>query len=199
MNYLAHAYLSGNNPEILAGNMMGDAIKGYKFLGLYNKAICDGIILHRFIDEYMDTHELTKKGKKRIWLHYRHYSGVVMDMYYDHLLARNWAKFSDENIQVFADKIYVSLQNQWSVFPDETKHMFDHMISHNWLGNYVHLDGIDRAFKGMSRRTKFVSNMEKAVGDLYLHYDDFEAEFLIFFEDIKQQCNKKRVERQNNE
>jgi len=191
MNYLAHALLSGGNSSILKGNMMGDAIKGYKFLDIYSKPVCDGIILHRFIDEYMDTHPLTKSGKKRIWHNYRHYAGVVMDMYYDHLLAKNWHRYSDLELQVFADNIYAILSSDWQLYPEETQQMFRHMIDHNWLGNYISIDGIDRAFKGMSRRTKFVSNMEKAVADLYLYYDDFEAEFLSFFDDISDKCAQK--------
>ena len=191
MNYLAHAFLSGDDDLVLVGNMMGDAIKGNTFLNSYPIKVCDGILLHRFIDDFMDTHALTKVGKKRIWENYGHYSGVVMDMYYDHFLAINWDTYSDIPLKQYAQQIYARMEAHWHLLPEETKHIMDHMIAHDWLANYVDLASMERAFKGLSRRTKFISNMENAVADLYLHFDDFEEEFSQFFAEIRTACAKR--------
>lgn len=191
MNYLAHAFLSGPNNEVLTGNMMGDSVKGNLYSAHYSESICEGILLHRFIDDFMDTHAVTKIGKKRIWPNYRHYSGVVLDLYYDHLLAKNWSILMDIDLQEFSDQIYQRLEQHWNIMPTEAKMVLGHMIQHNWLGNYISLDGIDRTFKNMSRRTKFISNMEKAVEDLHLHYDEYNEEFLVFFDDMRLACQSK--------
>ncbi len=191
MNYLAHAYLSGQDPEVLIGNMMGDAIKGYGFLDKYPKKISTGILLHRFIDDFMDNHELTRQGKKRIWQNYRHYSGVVLDIYYDHLLAKNWSIIVGSDLDEFAKSIYSLLRENRAILPEETQYLSDHMIRHNWLGNYPHLEGIERTFQGLSRRTKFSNNMATAAKDLVLHFEEFEKEFLVFFDEIQSACVQK--------
>ncbi len=191
MNYLAHAYLSGENPEILIGNMMGDAIKGYGFLDKYPKNISTGILLHRFIDDFMDNHELTRQGKKRIWQNYRHYSGVVIDIYYDHLLAKNWSTIVGTNLDEYAEHVYGLLKENRDILPEETQYLSEHMIRHNWLGNYSDVKGIERTFQGLSRRTKFSNNMATATKDLLLYFDEFEKEFLSFFDDIQSACVKK--------
>lgn len=185
MNYLSHALLSGPNDEILTGNMMGDSVKGNTFNTKYSKSISDGIVLHRFIDNYMDTHPLIKIGKKRIWPNYRHYAGVVMDLYYDHLLAKNWSRFSDISIDEFAQETYHRLEIHWDVMPEEAKMVIGHMIRKNWLGNYNSLEALTRTFQNMSKRTKFISHMETAVDDLSKYYEVYNDEFLSFFEEMK--------------
>ena len=192
MNYLAHALLSGPKPMVLVGNMMGDAIKGYGFLSKYEQEVSNGILLHRFIDEFTDTHPICKTGKKRLWQQYRHYSGVVIDMYYDHLLAKNWHLYHNEPLEDFAQTVYTTLGQHRELLPDETRMMVDHMTRYDWLANYQHLEGLNRALTGLSRRTTFISHMEKAAGDLYLNYDIFEEEFLKFFTEILTACHQKR-------
>jgi acyl carrier protein phosphodiesterase len=90
MNFLAHLHLSGNNPNIMLGNFMGDFVKGKSYRQQYEPEIIKGIELHRSIDEFTDSHPVVTESKNRLRPTYRHYSGVIVDVFYDHFLAANW-------------------------------------------------------------------------------------------------------------
>src|SRR5882757_7102043 len=105
MNFLAHLYLSGNNEEILMGNFIGDHVKGNQ-LNSYPAKMRQGILLHRYIDTFTDSHFIMMQSKDRIRAYYRKYTPVITDVYYDHFLAANWKNYSDESLEEFAARIY---------------------------------------------------------------------------------------------
>ncbi len=188
MNFLAHLYLSGDNPAIQVGNFIGDFVKGKNISERFEADIVKGIDLHRGIDEFTDHHPVVLESKIRLRPKYRHYSSVLVDMYYDHILARNWNDYHDMLLADYADKMYDTLVSYKSILPEEVNHMLPFMIRGNWLVNYREIEGIKQALTGMSRRTKFKSNMEQADVELRDHYDAFEKEFKIFFPDLKMFC-----------
>src|SRR3954453_2663939 len=106
MNFLAHLYLSGNDPEIMVGNFLGDFVRGRNLLERYKKNIATGIELHRTIDEFTDTHPIVAQSKNRLREKYRHYAAVIVDIFYDHFLAKNWSEYSSELLPDFADRAY---------------------------------------------------------------------------------------------
>jgi acyl carrier protein phosphodiesterase len=183
MNFLAHIYLSFNDKEITIGNFIADSIRGNKYDHLPNK-VKEGIKLHRLIDTYTDTHDIPKISSKRLHANYSHYSRVIVDIYYDHFLAKNWSKYSAIPLDVFVDDFYDLLEDNYEILPDGVKRMMPYMISENWIYNYSKMDGIARVLNGMNRRTKNVSKMNFAILDLEEHYDAFEAEFTEFFEEL---------------
>ncbi|HCR54256.1 MAG TPA: DUF479 domain-containing protein [Cytophagales bacterium] len=185
MNFLAHVYLSGNDPQLMIGNFIGDFVKGRNLNDRYNADIVKGIELHRAIDEFTDQHEVVLNSKVRLRPKYRHYSGVIVDMYYDHFLAKNWNDFHDISLQSFASQFYALLKENESILPKEVLYMMPYMIKGNWFVNYAQKDGIHRALTGMSRRTSFDSKMDEAIEDLSKHYTLFENEFLDFFPSLK--------------
>jgi acyl carrier protein phosphodiesterase len=185
VNYLAHAYLSGEDEDILVGNFIADAVKG-KTMNDFSGNIRRGIILHRFIDEFTDNHPLHKASRAKLHQRYGHYSGVLIDIYYDHFLAKNWHEYSDQPLVEYTDWLYGSLEKQMAILPERIKYMLKYMIPQNWLLNYAHLDGISRVLKGMARRAKFNSQMEHGVEDLELYYDEFKTEFSQFFPLLKE-------------
>ena len=184
MNFLAHSYLSGSDPEVVVGNFIGDFVKGKQYLD-YPDSIQNGIRLHREIDTFMDTHSIPQESRNRLKAKYRHYSGVIVDMYYDHLLAKNWSKYHEQDLLTFTEEVYSHLQELDDLLPKAVKRMLSHMIPGNWMYHYRHLEGIHSALSGMARRTKFESKMEEATEDLEAHYEDFEAEFSSFFPEVK--------------
>ena len=105
MNYLAHVYLSGTNDLIKIGNFMADSIKGNQYLN-YEKEFQYGILLHRHIDSFTDSHPIYRQSKHRLHEKYGHYSGVIMDILYDHFLAKNWATYSRGKLEDFAVDFY---------------------------------------------------------------------------------------------
>ena len=192
MNFLAHIYLSGDHELIKIGNFMADGIRGKQFEN-YHSDIQKGIILHRFIDTYTDSHPLFRKSTKRLHDKYHHYAGVIIDVFYDHFLAKNWNLYSDEKLELFVDRFYRSLHDNYDLLSERAQGMMPYMIEHNWLLSYQTVDGIHQILTQMDRRTKNESKMRFSSNELKEYYSDFENEFSFFFEDLKIQAYKKLI------
>jgi len=186
MNFLAHIFLSGDNDQLAIGNFIGDFVKGRNLDERFDPLIVKGIELHRAIDEFTDSHGVVQQSKNRLRPKYRHYSGVIVDMFYDHLLAKNWNDYHDVSLPVFADKFYALIKKNENVLPAEVNHMMTYMATGNWLVNYAKTEGLNRALTGMSKRTPFDSQMDEAVADLVKHYPLFESEFKDFFPQLNE-------------
>ncbi len=183
MNFLAHLYLSGDEEELIIGNFIADMVKGQQING-YGKGVVDGIRLHRKIDRYTDSHPVFLRSKERLRKKYRLYSGVVVDMYYDHFLSKHWSRYSHHQLETYVDKAYGLLESHFDDLPPRAQYILPFMIEHNWLVHYADLGRLGRHFAGMARRTPFDSGMERAVEDLRAHYDAFEGEFAEFFPEL---------------
>ena len=166
---------------------MGDFVKGNQLLE-YPQGIREGIILHREIDHFTDNHPVVIESKKRLRPKYRHYSPVIIDMYYDHFLATNWKQYSNEELDNFTNRFYDLARKNTHLLPEKVRNLLTHMSRTDWLYNYQFLEGLDQALKGMARRTRFQSGMEEAVEDLQLNYDLYLNEFEIFFPEIIKHC-----------
>jgi len=183
VNFLAHIYLSFGDDEITLGNFFADHIRGNKFKHFPDK-IQKGILLHREIDTYTDAHPIAKQSSRRLHANYSHYSRVIVDIFYDHFLAKNWLDYSPTPLDVFVDGFYDLLERNFEILPLGTQRMMPYMIADNWLYNYSNLEGISRVLNGMNRRTQNRSKMNFAIVDLEEHYSDFENEFTAFFEEL---------------
>jgi acyl carrier protein phosphodiesterase len=183
MNFLAHAFLTRNSDTLLVGNFIGDFVKGKQF-DHFHPGITEGILMHRKIDDFTDNHPVFKRSRKRIRGKYGHYSGVIIDLYYDHFLAKNWKDYAIKSLEEFADQVYRTMQDHFEIIPPKAKNMLPYMIKYNWLVNYATIEGIDQSLKGISRRTKHPSGMENAASDLLTQYHDFEKDFGEFFPEI---------------
>jgi acyl carrier protein phosphodiesterase len=188
MNFLAHLYLSGDDTHLMVGNFIGDFVKGRSALEKFEAAIVKGVELHRAIDAFTDTHPVVTQSKNRLRPKYRHYSGVIVDVFYDHFLARNWNDYHPDPLSDFADRAYRIIENFNPILPKEVKQMLPYMIGGNWLVNYAHVEGIHRALSGMAKRTPYLSKMDEAAGDLTSAYADFNSEFMIFFPQLQAHC-----------
>lgn len=185
MNYLAHAYLSFNNPEILAGNMISDYIKGKKQFD-YPLAVQKGIKLHRAIDNFTDTHAATQELKSFFRPEYRLYSGAFADVVYDHFLANDVQQFNTEkDLKEFATATYTLLEPFTDIFPPPFQEMFPYMKEYDWLYNYRHTWGIKKSFGGVVRRAAYLTESEIAFEIFNQHYAAMELCYNIFFPDLK--------------
>lgn len=189
MNFLAHIYLSGSNQELTVGNFIGDFVKGSQF-DHYPKDIQLGIQLHRSIDQYTDTHPVVFKSKERLRPDFRHYSPVIVDVFYDHFLARDWKNFARKELKQFTQDFYNMIHQFSDLLPESVKHMLKYMKQDNWLYNYRLIEGMHRALSGMAQRTTFDSKMDQAVVSLEEHYEAFGEEFHEFFPDLQRHCQK---------
>ncbi|WNH12402.1 ACP phosphodiesterase [Thalassobellus suaedae] len=183
MNYLAHIYLSGDNDLVTIGNFIADGIKGKDYKN-HPKEIQIGILLHRNIDTYTDAHKTVRKSTKRLHEKYGHYSGVIVDILYDHFLAKNWNKYSETPLDNYVNTFYDSLEEHYDVLPLRIQKMIPFMMTDNWLLSYASIEGISRVLEGMNRRTKNRSGMHEAVQELEEFYNEFENEFTLFFDEL---------------
>ena len=192
MNFLAHAYLSGNDDDVLIGNFIADAVKGNQ-IKRFSLGIRKGICLHREIDSYTDRHHVFLRSKERIHDEYGRFSGVVIDIYYDHFLARYWENYSNRDLSEFAIEVYQLMMQNYEILPAKSQRILPYMVIHNWLVGYSRMQDLQWVFNGMSRRSRrYNSGMEGAVVSLQNNYEAFKTDFEEFFPDMIAHAGKFR-------
>ena len=185
MNYLAHAYLSFGDPGILTGNMISDFIKGKKKLD-YPQEIQKGILLHRLIDEFTDSHPVTQEAKSFFRKAYRLYAGAFVDVTYDHFLATDVKQFAhEEDLDAFCQETYRHLESNSFPLPDKFQQMLPYMKQQNWLYNYRLNMGMERSFTGLVRRAAYLSESAMAYKIFLDHYTELAACYEAFFPELK--------------
>ncbi|WP_114490800.1 ACP phosphodiesterase [Candidatus Ulvibacter alkanivorans] len=193
MNFLAHIYLSGEDEGITIGNFIADGIKGKRYMKFPPK-IQQGILLHRAIDSYTDAHPTVKQSTARLHENYSHYSGVIVDILYDHFLAKNWNDYHEQPLSEYVEDFYNLLRKNFAILPSRIQRMMPYMINDNWLLSYATIPGISTILKQMNVRTKNVSKMNFAVVELEEYYEEFEAEFTSFFAELIEFVENKKSE-----
>ena len=184
MNYLAHAYLSFDQEEILVGNLISDFVKGKKKF-TYPEGIQKGITLHRAIDTFTDDHEATRLAKEIFKPAYRLYSGAFIDVVYDHFLANDANEFSSESLRNFSERVYLILEGQFEYLPEGFARMFPYMKRQDWLFNYSTMRGTELSFGGLVRRARYLEESKTAASLFEEHYKSLREYYRIFFPDVK--------------
>ena len=184
MNYLAHAYLSFNHPQILVGNMISDFVKGSSQFG-YAVNIQKGIRLHRAIDAFTDNHPATKGAREIFRKDYRLYSGAIIDIIYDHFLANDTAVFNDASLLAFTDSVYSVLETHTTAMPLVFIPVLTYMRNENWLYYYKDQDGIRKSLKGLVRRAAYLSESETAYRLFTDNHPALRNYYNTFFPDVK--------------
>jgi acyl carrier protein phosphodiesterase len=185
MNFLAHAFLSFNDPDILTGNMISDFVKGKRKFD-YPVSIQNGIYLHRQIDNFTDFHPATARAKKFFRPHYRLYSGAFVDVVYDHFLATDQKQFNLNNpLENFTQTTYLLLEKNAFYFPGHFQNIFPYMRSQNWLYEYRLREGIRKSFAGLSYRARYLNESDVAFEVFNVHYDELKNCYDSFFPELK--------------
>jgi acyl carrier protein phosphodiesterase len=183
MNFLAHLYLSDGSDDGLLGGLLGDFVKGP--LGeRYPPGIARGIALHRRIDTFTDAHEVVRRSKARVSTPRRRFAGIMVDMFYDHFLARDWTQFSAEPLPAFTRRAYALLAAHRDRLPDRLQRISPYMIQGDWLGSYARVEAVGDSLDGMGRRLKRENGLQDSVEELLRHYDDFAADFHAFMPEL---------------
>ncbi len=183
MNFLAHIYLSKENTDLMLGNFLGDFVRGNKYKN-FNPTIQKGILLHRNIDTFTDANKLVRISKRRLHERYGHYDGIIIDLFYDHFLAKNWSNYSAIPLDIFAKYFYQLLHENYDLLPEKAQNLLPYLEKYNWLYNYQFIDGMKTVLEGMNRRTKMISKMNISINDLQEHYSEFENDFTQFFKEL---------------
>ena len=184
MNFLAHLLLTHHNEDWMIGNMIADFISNRDLQSL-KPEVRDGVMVHRKIDTFTDSHEAVRDSIKRLHPIFHKYSPVVVDIYYDYFLSKNWRRYAALPIVEFSVDVYGTFNHRMEEVPDLMKPRLQSMISHNFLENYGTKTGIQFTFNKFQERVKFPVSFEQASDIMMVYEDEFNAEFNIFFPEIK--------------
>jgi acyl carrier protein phosphodiesterase len=183
VNYLAHLLLSAHSSDALLGALLGDFVKG-QALHACAPGVRDGITLHRAIDRYTDRHALVLASRGRVSAARRRFAGVLVDIFYDHFLARHWDRFCDEPLDDFTANVYALLHTRRAELPERLARLAPHMSAEDWLGSYAERWAVDAALQGMARRLRRYPRaavLADGVIELERDYALYEQDFLSFF------------------
>ena len=183
MNYLAHTYLSGDNDNIKVGNFLGDWVKGSDYLK-YPEDIRTGIMLHRNIDSFIDRHSIMHLSASRFQSRYARYSGVIIDILYDHYLANSWKDFCDIPLRDYVNRLHNVMLNNFEILPPRLQNFLPGFMNERWIERYATIDGIRDVLETMSKRTSLPNETEFAISVIEAFYSDFRHEFFDFFSQI---------------
>lgn len=193
MNFLAHFYLSENEEELQVGNLLGEFVKGrverFTHPGTTER-VRTGIRLHREIDSFTDQHPVVRQSMVPLRPRYGRLAGVLVDLFYDHILARCWAEYAPVPLAEFTQGVYgVLLRNRYRL-PPEVGPLVDSMTRHDWLTRYAEPEGMGWALRGLARRSPVAAGIETATDELTEYYETFEADFRRFFPDLQAHCHQ---------
>ncbi|MDF1780513.1 MAG: ACP phosphodiesterase [Alcanivoracaceae bacterium] len=189
MNWLAHASLAPADPQLRLGNLIADLVKGSARQEL-SERVKLGMAHHQLIDAFTDSHELVWQSRRRLPSQYRRYSGILVDVFYDHILAREWDTYHSQSFQEFTGVLYSEVRDQLVLLPADSRVAMTRMIDHDLLGSYQHATGIEFALQRISerfnRRRGLNLTLEDSVEILSAQYGEFSADFAQFFPELRQ-------------
>lgn len=191
MNYLAHVYLADNKDEKnVLGNFFGDFVNVTTEKS-FEDAIRKGIHMHRRIDSYTDAHPVFSQSRTRVSPPNRRFAGVLMDIFYDHFLAKNWPEYSETPLEKYADNFYRLLTRNVDILPDQVNGMLPFMIQENWFVYYGELPGIKKPLERIARRfAQSKHPLANPIDELLHNYNDLEKDFKAFFPQVIRYANQ---------
>ena len=188
MNYLAHIFLSGPDGKRQLGNFIGDAVKGSSYKA-YPPAIRDGILLHRAIDGFTDGHPAVKEAIRSMRPDFGRYSGIILDIYFDYLLASHFGEFSTTPLRRFARRFYRTLIFNRRHLPERIKRFMWHFILSGRLSRYARIDGVQDSLEIMAAYGRIDISAEKAAEYLSVHQEELLSVFRPFFRELQAFCD----------
>jgi len=191
MNYLVHFFLAGDDDELRLGNLLGDYVKGrvarFDHPGITDR-LRTGIQMHRTIDAFSDSHPAVQRSKRILSADYGRLSGVIVDIFYDHVLARRWTEHDPRPLPEYTQDIYRALTSNLHRLPPPVHPLIEHMSRGDWLRGYASLHGIERALQGMARRRPVAAQIGTAGRLLADQFDQFSADFDEFLPELRAHC-----------
>jgi acyl carrier protein phosphodiesterase len=183
MNYLAHSYLAAGSEEFLLGSLLGDFVGG-NIKNRYSTAIEQGIIFHRKVDTFTDSHILTADCRKLFSPYRRRFAGIIVDICYDHFLSKHWNAYTSVDLCEFAAHVYTVMQAHSSILPPRLQDVLPRMQRQNWLITYRTLDGVRITLERISKRVSPNNPLSGSIEEVVPNYNLLESNFLSFFPDV---------------
>jgi acyl carrier protein phosphodiesterase len=191
MNYLVHAFVSQESTEAIFGGLMGDFVKGLLH-DQYPANIVRAIRLHRAVDAFADTNEIYRQSRMRLGSNYRRVSGIIIDLMYDHFLARHWPQFAPQELSLFTQRVYDALLYHRPLWPIRLQLVAPVMIQEDWLDSYRELESVFDALNGLSRRMKYATNLHMAEDVIRENYTFLEQDFFAFLPELERYCQQQK-------
>ena len=183
MNYLAHLHLGGQRPGQLLGSLYGDFVKG-RLQGQFEPEIEAAIQLHRSIDVFTDRHPLVDASLARFSLTRRRSAGIVLDVCFDHCLARDWRLYADRPLELFTSDVYRVLSSERQL-PERLAKIAPHMVANDWLGSYREFEVLEQVLRGISRRLTKPEELAAAMQELRVLYEPLSEDFRLFYPQLQ--------------
>jgi len=184
MNFLAHIYLSGDNVLHSVGNYAGDFIKGRSLLD-YPAEMRRGIIAHRAIDSFTDSHPAARSASKIFYPILGRYAGIVSDVVFDHFLSVNWQRYSHVELSQFIERVHTNLWNYRFLLPSRAQQLLASLIYQRYLAAYISYFGLCRVFNRMASRTSLPNRTDEVIVALKTHYRELDSLFSDLFNDLQ--------------
>ena len=191
MNYLAHLHLGGPRPAQLLGSLYGDFVKG-RLQGQFDPEIETAIQLHRRIDVFTDRHPLVDGALSRFSLTRRRYAGIVLDVFFDHCLARDWTLYADQPLEQFTSGVYRVLSAE-AQLPERLAQIAPHMVANDWLGSYREFAVLEQVLRGISRRLTRPEELAAAMQELRVLYEPLSDDFRLFYPQLQDFAQTKQI------
>lgn len=183
MNYLAHLHLGGQRPGQLLGSLYGDFVKG-RLQGQFDPEVEAAIALHRRIDVFTDRHPLVDIALGRFTETRRRYAGIVLDVFFDHCLARDWPLYADRPLEQFTADVYQVLSREGQL-PERLAKIAPHMVANDWLGSYREFEVLEQVLRGISRRLTRPEELAGAMAELRRLYEPLSEDFSLFYPQLQ--------------
>ncbi|MBA4743080.1 MAG: DUF479 domain-containing protein [Azoarcus sp.] len=185
MNFLAHAWLAGDSPADRLGGLIGDFVKGPLPAGL-PADVAEGVRLHRAIDTFADSHPAFIASRARVPASRRRVAGILVDMFYDHFLARHWREFHDWPLEDFTAGTYRLMADHGAILPPRLATLLPAMAGDDWFASYRDAESVAYALDRMARRLSRPGLLTGSGAVLFEDYAGFEADFHVFLPDARE-------------
>ncbi|WP_314242450.1 ACP phosphodiesterase [Empedobacter tilapiae] len=187
MNFVAHQYLSFENKSLQIGNLLGETVKGKQYLN-YDDDIQKGILLHRSIDTFTDSHEIAKQSSSYFHETQHKFAPIIIDVIYDYFLIKHWNNFSETPFEKFKSDCYQLFENEYDSFQKKPQEIIFYLIKYDWFENYSTIEGVQKTLKGIGSRTKFQNNLHQIIPEFERNFSKLENDFLSFFPLLELHC-----------
>ena len=187
MNFVAHQYLSFKQQSLQIGNLLGETVKGKQYLD-FPDDIQKGILLHRSIDTFTDSHEIVKQSSSYFHETQHKFAPIIVDVIYDYFLIKHWNNFSDTPYQKFKLDCYQLFKNEYDTFPKKLQETIFYLLKYDWFENYSTIEGVQKTLKGIGSRAKFENNLHQIIPEFEQYYSMLEKDFLQFFPLLQTHC-----------
>jgi acyl carrier protein phosphodiesterase len=188
LNWLAHVFLSEPDVEFRLGNLLADIVRGEE-LRRMSAGFQRGVLKHKQIDAFTDSHPLVKRSRARVSPEFRRFSGVLVDVFYDHLLASRWDQYSPIVLDAFTAKFYADIECSRIELPSSARVTLDRIIRHDLLGAYRGIEGVERSLRRisayLSSRWQREFALERGAAELLAHRAGFDEDFAEFFPQLR--------------